>query len=129
MDRDRWSSATKAAKPSRLVSIEAWSTLVGVAAGAVLIATLSRYGLLWIVLGAVCGGLVGYILSIFGAWFLTYLRYPRIQLELRISQLENERRFAIPAAAAGPAPNLRPLIIAADEMLALPTANEADVTK
>jgi len=129
MDRQRWSHATEIARPSRLFSIEAWCALAGLAAGAILTASLSHLGYLGIGLGAVGGGVIGYVLSFAATWIVTFLKYPRVQLELRVAQLEVERRVATPAATAGPAPNIRPFVVAADEMLAQETGNEEAVTK
>lgn len=126
MDGKRWMYATEAARPSRLISIEAWSTVGGLVVGAILTSWLSQYGLLGIGIGALGGGVVGYILSIAVTWLVTFLRYPRKQLELRVAELE-----ARPANAAlrSTAPDLRPFVVRADAMLAQPVGHSAEVTQ
>ena len=117
MDRERWGVATKAARPSRFVSIEAWSTVGGLGVGAVLTAWLSSFGFWGIGIGAVGGGAIGYVLAFVFTWLSTFLKYPRVQLEARVAQLEGRPSNVGVSTPERPAPDFRPELRDANEML------------
>ena len=128
MEEERRESASATARTGRLFSVESWSGVSGLAAGAILTKTLSGYGYIGVVIGAVTGGVIGFGLTYSVNWCAAYLRYPRLQLEMRVAQLE-ARPSNIVAATDRPAPNFRPEIRVANEMLALPHGDQAAVTE